>query len=297
MEPPILKLTMVQGPREGETLEFRPRSTVRIGRVVRGNNVTIKDAGVSSKHLVIVSESGKWSLQDLDSSNGTTLNSSILSPYKSFDIRDGDTIKLGESTSILVQFNVHEETSQLRRNPRRRVAANRSRRGIEEEKEYAENLEEENVEKFEVESELIVPESRGKGRPRRAKVMEKELDSVEVPAENVQCDVVDVKEKVDLGINVQEEVKEVANEPRGMALRMMISEAPVGANESSEKGKELPDLEKMTLEEWFDSMEVDLPKQILEVTEEIVEGMRRKAERVREYMIEQKKKQGVGNVG
>ncbi|KAJ6719453.1 F16B3.3 PROTEIN [Salix purpurea] len=347
MEPPILKLTMVQGPREGETLEFRPRSTVRIGRVVRGNNVTIKDAGVSSKHLVIVSESGKWSLQDLDSSNGTTLNSSILSPYKSFDIRDGDTIKLGESTSILVQFNVHEETSQLRRNPRRRVAANRSRRGIEEEKEYSENLEEENVEKFEVESELIVPESRGKGRPRRAKVMEKELDSVvpaeakrvnlrstrsrknedcvvlenlgagcgelgkkvrggrgrknnlqEVPAENVQCDVVDVKEKVDLGINVQEEVKEVANEPRGMALRRDdVSEAPVGANESSEKGKELPDLEKMTLEEWFDSMEVDLPKQILEVTEEIVEGMRRKAERVREYMIEQKKKQGVGNVG
>ncbi|KAJ6313268.1 hypothetical protein OIU77_014719 [Salix suchowensis] len=374
MEPPILKLTMVQGPREGETLEFRPRSTVRIGRVVRGNNVTIKDAGVSSKHLVIVSESGKWSLQDLDSSNGTTLNSSILSPYKSFDIRDGDTIKLGESTSILVQFNVHEETSQLRRNPRRRVAANRSRRGIEEEKEYAENLEEENVEKFEVESELIVPESRGKGRPRRAKVMEKELDSVvpaeakrvnlrstrsrknedcvvlenlgagcgelgkkvrggrgrknnlqEVPAENVQCDVVDVKEKVDLGINVQEEVKEVANEVKVETVEDVheeitekemdlgekcndtakgngtkeddVSEAPVGANESSEKGKELPDLEKMTLEEWFDSMEVDLPKQILEVTEEIVEGMRRKAERVREYMIEQKKKQGVGNVG
>ncbi|KAJ6771341.1 NUCLEAR INHIBITOR OF PROTEIN PHOSPHATASE-1 [Salix koriyanagi] len=284
MEPPILKLTMVQGPREGETLEFRPRSTVRIGRVVRGNNVTIKDAGVSSKHLVIVSESGKWSLQDLDSSNGTTLNSSILSPYKSFDIRDGDTIKLGESTSILVQFNVHEETSQLRRNPRRRVAANRSRRGIEEEKEYAENLEEENVEKFEVESELIVPESRGKGRPRRAKVMEKELDSVvpaeanemrggrgrknnlqEVPAENVQCDVVDVKEKVDLGINVQEEVKEVANEVKVETVEDVheeitekemdlgekcndtakgngtkeddVSEAPVGANESSEKGK------------------------------------------------------------
>uniref|UniRef100_A0A6N2N1V3 FHA domain-containing protein n=1 Tax=Salix viminalis TaxID=40686 RepID=A0A6N2N1V3_SALVM len=365
---------MVQGPREGETLEFRPRSTVRIGRVVRGNNVTIKDAGVSSKHLVIVSESGKWSLQDLDSSNGTTLNSSILSPYKSFDIRDGDTIKLGESTSILVQFNVHEETSQLRRNPRRRVVANRSRRGIEEEKEYAENLEEENVEKFEVESELIVPESRVKGRPRRAKVMEKELDSVvpaeakrvnlrstrsrknedcvvlenleagcgelgkkvrggrgrknnlqEVPAENVQCDVVDVKEKVDLGINVQEEVKEIANEVKVETVEDVheeitekemdlgekcndtakgngtkeddASEAPVGANESSEKGKELPDLEKMTLEEWFDSMEVDLPKQILEVTEEIVEGMRRKAERVREYMIEQKKKQGVGNVG
>jgi pSer/pThr/pTyr-binding forkhead associated (FHA) protein len=121
MEPPILRLTVELGPREGETLEFRPGSTVRIGRVVRGNNVTIKDAGISSKHLVIVSESGKWSLQDLNSSNGTTLNSTVLSPYKSFDLRDGDTFKLEELTSILVQINVHEETSQLRRNPRRRV--------------------------------------------------------------------------------------------------------------------------------------------------------------------------------
>ncbi|KAJ6890505.1 hypothetical protein NC651_024110 [Populus alba x Populus x berolinensis] len=383
MEPPILKLTMVRGPREGETLEFRPGSTVRIGRVVRGNNFPIKDAGISSKHLAIVSESGKWSLQDLDSSNGTTLNSTTLSPYKSFDLRDGDTIKLGELTSILVQFNVHEETSQLRRNPSRRakestkvgsVAANRSRRGNEEERENAENLEEENVEKLEVKSEVIVPENRGRGRPRGAKALEKELDRVvpaeakrmnlrstrsrknedcvvlenlgvdcgelgkkvrggrgrkknlqEVPAENVQCDVVDVKENVDLEMNAQEEVKEVANEEKVETVEDVheeiteketsfgekcndtakgndakdgdVSEAKVSANENLEKGKELSDLEKMTLEEWFNSMEVDLPKQILEVTEEMVEGMRRKAERVREYMIEQKKKQGVGTVG
>jgi len=136
------------GPREGEILEFRPGSTVRIGRVVRGNNVTIKDAGISSKHLVIVSESGKWSLQDLNSSNGTTLNSTVLSPYKSFDLRDGDTFKLEELTSILVQVNVHEETSQLRRNPRRRVnelskvrpvAASRCQRGNGGERGSAEN--------------------------------------------------------------------------------------------------------------------------------------------------------------
>ncbi|KAJ6356189.1 hypothetical protein OIU78_004321 [Salix suchowensis] len=350
MEPPILKLTMVQGPREGETLEFRPRSTVRIGRVENGASKTsIPPTAPLSTQVSFLPTNPSISATETPSNSGSQLRSSSNSTFTRKP-RSLDAIRGGVSRRIGV------------------------RRGIEEEKEYAENLEEENVEKFEVESELIVPESRGKGRPRRAKVMEKELDSVvpaeakrvnlrstrsrknedcvvlenlgagcgelgkkvrggrgrknnlqEVPAENVQCDVVDVKEKVDLGINVQEEVKEVANEVKVETVEDVheeitekemdlgekcndtakgngtkeddVSEAPVGANESSEKGKELPDLEKMTLEEWFDSMEVDLPKQILEVTEEIVEGMRRKAERVREYMIEKKKKQGVGNVG
>lgn len=260
----------------------------------------------------------------------------------------------------------------MRRNPGRRakesskvgsVAANRSRRGNEEERENAENLEEENVEKLEVKSEVIVPENRGRGRPRSAKALEKELDSV-VPAEakrvnlrstrsrknedcvalenlGVDCGELGKKvrggrgrkknlqevpaENVDLAMNAQEEVKEVANEEKVETVEDVheeiaeketsfgekcndtakgndakdgdVSEAQVSANENLEKGKELPDLEKMTLEEWFNYMEVDLPKQILEVTEEMVEGMRRKAERVREYMIEQKKKQGVGTVG
>ncbi|CAK7347094.1 unnamed protein product [Dovyalis caffra] len=128
MEPPMLKLTTVRGPRE--------------------------DAGIPSKHLVIVSESGKWSLQDFNSFNGTTLNSTFLSPNKSFDLCDCDTVKLGELTSILVQFSVHKGTSQLRRNPRRHVtgsskvgsvATNRSRRVNEEEGKNAETREEENV--------------------------------------------------------------------------------------------------------------------------------------------------------
>ncbi|XP_065863133.1 FHA domain-containing protein At4g14490-like [Euphorbia lathyris] len=118
MEPTALKLVMVDGPRKGETLDFQPRSTIRIGRVVRGNNVTIKDSGISSKHLLIGCESGKWTVQDLDSSNGTALNSSQLPPFTPFDLSDRDTVKLGEFTSIIVHFD--DFPSQLRRNPRRK---------------------------------------------------------------------------------------------------------------------------------------------------------------------------------
>lgn len=48
-----LRLVIEKGPRKGDSLEFTPRSTVRIGRLMKGNNLQIKDSGISSKHLVI----------------------------------------------------------------------------------------------------------------------------------------------------------------------------------------------------------------------------------------------------
>ncbi|PNY03083.1 FHA domain-containing protein, partial [Trifolium pratense] len=46
-----------------------------------------------------------------------------------------------------------------------------------------------------------------------------------------------------------------------------------------------PDLNKMTLGEWFDFMVVYLPKKINDETEAIIDSMRQKAERLREYVI------------
>ncbi|KAM7485224.1 hypothetical protein LguiA_001233 [Lonicera macranthoides] len=115
---------MEKGPREGETLEFRSGTLIRIGRLVRGNTISVKDAGVSSKHILIefVLEKGQWIISDLDSSNGTILNGTKLSPTAPSGLSDGDTIKLGEFTSIKVQIEIDRNNNQLRMNPRRRGA-------------------------------------------------------------------------------------------------------------------------------------------------------------------------------
>ncbi|XP_068338905.1 FHA domain-containing protein At4g14490-like [Pyrus communis] len=145
-EPSALKLVMVQGPRKGETLEFVPGSKVRIARVVRGNNLPIKDSGISFKHLSIESESGKWVLRYLDSSNRTVLNGLDIPPNTPVDLTDGNEIKIGEYTFIEVRIARYEE-SRLRWNPRRRV----------------------NIEKIEVVG------KRGRGRPPRARVLKTEV--------------------------------------------------------------------------------------------------------------------------
>ncbi|XP_010683594.2 FHA domain-containing protein At4g14490 [Beta vulgaris subsp. vulgaris] len=123
-----LKLVIQKGPRQGETLEFKPRSSVRIGRVVKGNNITIKDQGISSKHLKIEfnSDSGNWEITDLESSNGTILNSTQLNPFSPTEINHADEIKLGELTSIRVEIVEISEDIGNRRNPRKQAASKSS---------------------------------------------------------------------------------------------------------------------------------------------------------------------------
>ncbi|KAK4775670.1 hypothetical protein SAY87_023631 [Trapa incisa] len=107
MEAHPLNLRITKGPRAGETLEFMAGCRIRVGRVVRGNNVHIKDAGISSKHLAIDFDltSGKWALRDLGSSNGTFLNGESVSPDKPYILADGDVVKIGEHTSISVDLD------------------------------------------------------------------------------------------------------------------------------------------------------------------------------------------------
>ncbi|KAL4271943.1 hypothetical protein GQ457_13G025720 [Hibiscus cannabinus] len=201
MDPPPITLVMVQGPRKGETIIYQPGSSIRIGRVVRGNNLPIKDAGISSKHLTIESGSGKWIVRDLGSSNGTTLNSDLLPADTPFDLNDGDTVKVGETTSILIKIEgggggaeeVAVVVESRRRNPPRRGKALKNEtEGFNKE---IENLEVEKKENVRVtrgrknadslNCRLEIPKAteiqgepvakRGKGRPRGRKKNEQEV--------------------------------------------------------------------------------------------------------------------------
>ncbi|CAA0395228.1 FHA domain-containing protein [Arabidopsis thaliana] len=132
MVTPSLRLVFVKGPREGDALDYKPGSTIRVGRIVRGNEIAIKDAGISTKHLRIESDSGNWVIQDLGSSNGTLLNSNALDPETSVNLGDGDVIKLGEYTSIVVNFVIDDfQEKKLTRNNRRQANARKRIRVLE----------------------------------------------------------------------------------------------------------------------------------------------------------------------
>lgn len=128
---PALRLVIEKGPSEGRIYDFIPRSgfEIKIGRVVRGNNLAIKDEGISSKHALIRFDSqsggpdGFWAISDLGSSNGTFLNKRELDPFTPVAISDGDVIKIGELTSIVVKLEdvrVEVEKGNVGRNPRRK---------------------------------------------------------------------------------------------------------------------------------------------------------------------------------
>ncbi|KAE8022573.1 hypothetical protein FH972_008363 [Carpinus fangiana] len=102
-------------------------------------------------------------------------------PGQPYDLRDGDSIKIGKYTSILVQIDCHEE-SQLRRNPRRR-AAEKDARG------RGGTVSKESEAKCEEKGEELRTGNRRKARPRKARVLKSEDTAEEFPdreSENVR---------------------------------------------------------------------------------------------------------------
>ncbi|ONK63230.1 uncharacterized protein A4U43_C07F12730 [Asparagus officinalis] len=102
-----LHLTVDKGPKRGETLSRNPGALIRIGRVVRGNTFAIKDPAISQKHLIIEfsSEISRWTIKDLDTSNGTIVNDANVPSLEPFPLSDGDIVKIGETTSMSVKID------------------------------------------------------------------------------------------------------------------------------------------------------------------------------------------------
>ena len=91
-------LTFLNGPYPGRIIEV-PDTPFAIGRH-KECNLTVEDLSVSSRHAEIHCEKNIWSVRDLGSSNGTTLNGSAT---EFAVIKDGDLISVGD---LELQFNV-----------------------------------------------------------------------------------------------------------------------------------------------------------------------------------------------
>ncbi|KAJ4773767.1 FHA domain-containing protein [Rhynchospora pubera] len=130
MEAPILQVTVLKGPRNGEILVCEPDSTIHIGRVIRGNNLALRDPGISQKHLCFrfVQADSRWVVSDLDTSNGTILNGSPIQPSVPVPVSDGDVLEIGEKTKLGVKIVVQKavEGNELGNDVRGRRVTRRS---------------------------------------------------------------------------------------------------------------------------------------------------------------------------
>ncbi|KAL5994090.1 hypothetical protein ACLOJK_034961 [Asimina triloba] len=293
-----LKITVEKGPCKGETLEALPKSSssIRIGRVVRGNSLAIKDPGISQKHLNIAFTDGKWTVTDLDTSNGTFLNDFQLKALSPSALADGDVIKIGESTSIAVSIKgtFDHGPEQLEIKPGR----NRSRPG--------------RPRRVRSDSEECLPAQESNG----AFLNDVQLKALS-PSALTDGDVIKISESTSIAVSIkgtsdhgpeQLEIKPGRNRSRPGRPRKVRSDSEecLPAQEiaettsfnaenavAAEEGFALPkELERITLGEWFDRMERYLPKQINDAAEEIIQSLRQRHKQFVDF-IEQ---QSVGKV-
>jgi pSer/pThr/pTyr-binding forkhead associated (FHA) protein len=72
------------------------QDVVRIGRSAE-NEVPIDDAAISRVHARIEREGGVWRITDLDSTNGTQIDGTVLRPWQPTALAHGAVIELGGS--------------------------------------------------------------------------------------------------------------------------------------------------------------------------------------------------------
>ncbi|KAK3146213.1 hypothetical protein QOZ80_3BG0263080 [Eleusine coracana subsp. coracana] len=126
--PPVLTLLVEKGARKGQSLQHRAGRVLRIGRVVKGNDLAVGDAGASQRHLDLTflpPPASRWAATDLGSSNGTLLNGAALVPTIPVPLSHGDRIKIGESTILAVSITADAgpEPAATRRSTRHAAAA------------------------------------------------------------------------------------------------------------------------------------------------------------------------------
>ncbi len=89
------RLFISEGPMKDQTFDFRQK-TVFIGRSSH-NDIQINDIKLSRRHLKVFKIGESFSIEDLGSTNGTLLNGEMITPGKSYEVTEQDTIVIGNT--------------------------------------------------------------------------------------------------------------------------------------------------------------------------------------------------------
>lgn len=90
------QLTMRKGPMPGKVYELA-RAEMTLGRDVK-NDLVINDAEVSRQHIKFIEQANGYQIEDLNSTNGTFVNSQRLTG--SVLLRPGDLIGMGDTVEV-----------------------------------------------------------------------------------------------------------------------------------------------------------------------------------------------------
>ena len=93
------KLHVIEGPMKGRSFEIKAE-TVFVGRSSK-NDIQIKDMTLSRKQLKIFRIGRALFVEDLKSTNATRINGRFIEPGESFEVQEGDTLSMGNTTISL----------------------------------------------------------------------------------------------------------------------------------------------------------------------------------------------------
>jgi eukaryotic-like serine/threonine-protein kinase len=99
--PVLARLTLKNGPLIGRSYLFHQDVTT-IGRT-NGNDLIISGRTVSRRHARLWFDTNRWYIADMQSANGTLVNSMRVQPNQPVPLNDGDVIHFGDE---IVTFNI-----------------------------------------------------------------------------------------------------------------------------------------------------------------------------------------------
>lgn len=101
------QLVMRSGPTPGKIFELT-KNEIYLGRDIN-NEIIINDAEVSRRHARIILQAGGYVLEDLGSTNGTSVNGHrLMGPHV---LRPGEVILLGENVSLVFESSLDADAT------------------------------------------------------------------------------------------------------------------------------------------------------------------------------------------